>query len=99
MSISSLESRAVSIASPASSSRAHNPFAIALAIGPAEREIERTADLLDSLATYAPGKAWFVMVDDAPQPRPLEKMLTFPRDYTPVNVHHARHAQTRQFIR
>jgi hypothetical protein len=75
------------------------PFAIAIALGPGEQELARTADLLQSLRAYAPGPAWFVMVDDAPQPRQLDRVLSFPPDYQPVAIHHARAAQPTTYLR
>lgn len=67
------------------------PFAIAVAVGPDPREIDRLADLADSVAAYERGPAHFVMVDDAPTPRPLAERLRLPPAITPISLHHPRH--------
>jgi hypothetical protein len=66
-------------------------YAIALAIGPDQKEVERTRDLIDSINAYAPELAVFVMIDDAPEDRHLESALQFPSQLRPVSLHHPRH--------
>ncbi len=71
-------------------------YAIALAVGPDEKEIERTRDLIDSIGAYAPEPAIFVMIDDAAEDRHLETRLSFPPQLKPVNLHHPRHGAAAQ---
>jgi hypothetical protein len=71
-------------------------YAIALAIGPDPKEVERTRDLIDSINTYAPEPAVFVMIDDAPEDRHLETALSFPSQLKPVSLHHPRHGAPAQ---
>jgi hypothetical protein len=66
-------------------------YAIALAIGPDPKEVERTRDLIDSINAFAPEPAVFVMIDDAPEDRHLETTLQFPPQLKPVSLHHPRH--------
>ena len=70
------------------------PFAIAVAVGPGDREVERLIDLADSVAAYEQGPGWFVMVDDAPEPRALDTRVRLPASIKPIALHHPRHAQT-----
>src|SRR2546421_6502071 len=53
-------------------------FGVIMPIGPGEREIERAADVLDSLFTYESGCAWMVLVGDVPTARRLEERLPCP---------------------
>lgn len=71
-------------------------YAIALAMGPDTKEIERTRDLIDSLSAYAPEPAIFVMIDDAAEDRHLETTLSFPSQLKPVSLHHPRHGAPAQ---
>jgi hypothetical protein len=66
-------------------------FAIALPMGPGEKEVACAADLLDSLASHEPGPALLVILDDSPQPRNLAEILPIPPAYTPVILRHFRH--------
>lgn len=68
-----------------------HPFAIAVAVGPDAREIDRLIDLADSVAAFERGPAHFVMVDDSPTPRGLDSKLSLPPSITPVSLHHPRH--------
>jgi hypothetical protein len=59
-------------------------YAIALLIGPKDLEIERSRDLLDSLAELEPTPCTVVVVDDCPTPRDLSRSLSFAPHLTPV---------------
>ena len=65
-------------------------FAVMVPVGPAALEVERLADLADSLSAYEPGPGWFVMVDDSPAPRGLDRRVCLPPGITPVALHHRR---------
>lgn len=67
------------------------PFAVAVAVGPGDREVGRLADLADSLSAYDAGAGWFVMVDDAPESRSLESQVRLPDAIKPISLHHPRH--------
>lgn len=78
-------------------STATQPFAVAVAIGPGDREIERVTDLAASVAYYEPGPAHFVMIDDSPEPRGLERAVTLPAGWTAVSLPHPRHDRATTF--
>lgn len=61
-------------------------FAVFLAVGPGQKEIERTADLLDSLWTYEPHTPWFVFIDDSTQDRQLTKHFCFPDTCKAISI-------------
>lgn len=61
-------------------------FAVYLAVGPSQQELERTADLLDSLWTYEPYTPWLVFIDDSTQDRQLTKYFRFPDTCKAVSV-------------
>ena len=65
-------------------------FAVVVPVGPASLEIERLSDLAESLGAYESGPGWFVMIDDAPTPRGLDRRVTLPPGVTPVALHHCR---------
>ena len=75
----------------------HNPFAVAVAVGPGEREVERVIDLAASLAAYERGPGWFVMVDDSPEQRSLDRVIRLPSTWTPVSLPHPRHDRATSF--
>lgn len=51
-------------------------FAVVLAIGPGDVELQRVGDLLESLFTYEPSVSHVVLVDDAMPARQLERCFT-----------------------
>jgi hypothetical protein len=59
-------------------------------VGPKEIEIDRLVDLAHSLAAHKTGPGWFVMVDDSPIPRHLDRLVTLPSNIIPVALHHQR---------
>lgn len=61
-------------------------FAVFLAVGPGQKEIDRTADLLDSLWAYEPYTPWFVFVDDSVQDRQLTKYFRFPDTCKAISI-------------
>ncbi len=65
--------------------------AIAVAVGPADLEIDRLRDLADSLAHHDAGPATLVLIDDAPEPRHLDTLLPLPASMNAVSLHHPRH--------
>lgn len=65
--------------------------AIAVAVGPADLEVERLRDLADSIAHHDAGPATLVLIDDSPQPRELAATLRLPPSMTAVSLHHPRH--------
>jgi hypothetical protein len=54
--------------------------AVAVPVGPGDRELDRLRDLMDSLRAHTPDLDWLVLIDDAPEPRGLERWLHWPRD-------------------
>jgi hypothetical protein len=66
------------------------PFAIAVAVGPDPKELDRVADLIDSLRAFESRSCWFVMVDDGPADRNLAAHFQFPANCTPASVPHPR---------
>jgi hypothetical protein len=74
-------------------------FALALAVGPAPVELERTADLIDSLCAFEPGPWYFVMVDDGAEDRRLDRAFRFPADCTAVSLPHGRRGRDVRYRR
>jgi hypothetical protein len=68
-------------------------FAVAVAVGPKEEELSRTQDLIYSVAAWERRDGWFIMVDDSPQPRALDRSLRFPATLKPIALHHPRHGR------
>ena len=62
------------------------PYAIAVAVGPDPKELERVSDLIESVRAYEPGPCHFVMIDDSPEDRDLPKALKFPEGWKPASV-------------
>lgn len=73
------------------------PFAVAVAVGPGTREVERVQDLAASLTAYERGPGWFVMVDDSPEPRELFRVVRVPNGWTPIGIPHPRHDRATTF--
>ena len=65
-------------------------FACAIAVGPNPQELDRVADLIDSLGAYEPGPWRIVMVDDSGIDRSLATLFDLPRGCSAVSVLHAR---------
>lgn len=65
-------------------------FAALVAVGPGDREIERTRDLLASIVAYEPPPWTLVLVDDHSPERSLADALPAPRGVSVVSVHHDR---------
>jgi hypothetical protein len=73
-------------------------FAVAVAVGPDAREIDRLRDLADSVGHHEPvARAWFVMIDDAPEPRALASHVSLPASWRAVSLHHPRHDRAQVF--
>ncbi|HMO25433.1 MAG TPA: hypothetical protein PKB10_04120 [Tepidisphaeraceae bacterium] len=68
-------------------------YAVLLAVGPRPDEIDRVRDLVAAIGHYEPGRCAFVMVDDVPTPRGLDKLIDFPPHIRPIVAHHPRHGQ------
>lgn len=68
-------------------------FAALIAVGPGPQEVDRVADLVDSLSAYEYGPCYFVMVDDARSPRGLVQQIRFPINVSPVSIWHDRTSQ------
>ena len=67
-------------------------FAVAVAVGPGPREVERLRDLAASIAFYEPAApGTLVLVDDHPTPRHLERELALPSSIRVASLHHPRH--------
>jgi hypothetical protein len=54
------------------------PFAVLMVLADRDREIERAADVLESLFTYEPGVRWVILVDDAIKDRNLATKFAVP---------------------
>jgi hypothetical protein len=72
-------------------------FAVAVAVGPGEREVERVIDLAASLVAYERGPGWFVMVDDSPEQRGLDRVVALPAGWAAVSLPHPRHDRATTF--
>lgn len=67
-------------------------FAVAVAVGPGPKEVERLRDLAASLAAWEPTRpGTLVMVDDHETPRHLDRELSLPATIRAVSLHHPRH--------
>lgn len=73
--------------------------AIAIAVGPADLEVERLSDLADSIAHHDAGPIVLVLIDDAPRPRHLASRLSVPDRIRIVSLHHPRHGAKVTFTR
>jgi len=74
-------------------------FACAIAVGPDPKEIDRTADLIDSLGAFESGPWTLVMVDDAAEDRRLATQFKIPDDCQAVSVPHPRRDHSIQYTR
>ncbi|MCS7034141.1 MAG: hypothetical protein NZ561_09115 [Phycisphaerae bacterium] len=61
-------------------------FAVLVCVGPKNEELDRVADLLDSVASFESGPAYFVMVDDGRGDRRLVQRFRFPMNLSPVSL-------------
>lgn len=61
-------------------------FAIFIPVGPTEEEVQRTADLLDSLFTYEPQVSTVIFVDDVLESRDLATKFKFPSSCNVVSI-------------
>jgi hypothetical protein len=61
-------------------------FAIFIPVGPTEDEVQRTADLLDSLFTYEPQVSAVIFVDDVLEPRDLATKFKSPSSCKVVSI-------------
>lgn len=77
----------------ANSASIANTVAVAIAVGPAELELQRLRDLADSIAHHDAGDAVLVMIDDSPEPRHLDSQLSLPPSIRAVSLHHPRHGR------
>ena len=68
-------------------------FACAIAVGPDPKEIDRTADLIESIRAYEAGPWTVVMVDDAPTDRSLATKFKIPANCKAVSVPHPKRDQ------
>lgn len=68
-------------------------FAALVAVGPKPEEIDRVADLVESIAAFEHGPSYFVMVDDNRQSRDLVRQMKFPLNIAPAAVMHDRSQQ------
>lgn len=75
----------------------HESFAVAVAVGPDELEIERVTDLAASVAAYEPGPGWFVMVDDSPEERRLDRIVKLPASWKAISLPHPRRDRATTF--
>ena len=73
------------------------PFAVAVAVGPGEKEVARLIDLAASVGAFEHGPAHFVMIDDAPEPRFLDRVVKLPSRWAPISLPHPRHDRTQTF--
>src|SRR5262245_44130884 len=74
-------------------------FACAIAVGPDPSEIDRTADLTDSLRAFEPGPWTLVTVDDAESDRSLAQKFRIPEQCIAVSVPHPKRDQRVQYKR
>jgi galactosyltransferase len=74
-------------------------FACAIAIGPDSAEIDRVADLIDSLRVYESGPWQLTMVDDSSENRSLATRFKAPPDCSAISIAHPRRDQPIQYRR
>jgi len=65
-------------------------FGVLVGIGPGEREIDRLADLLDSLFVYEPTTPWVLLVDDGREDRSLAGRFSTPSTCTLTSIFNPR---------
>ena len=61
-------------------------FAVFIPVGPTDEEVQRTADLLDSLFTYEPQVSAVILVDDVLESRDLAGRFEFPSSCDVVSI-------------
>lgn len=66
------------------------PFAAYIPIGPAETEVIRAVDLINSLCAYEPSIPWIVLVDDSRDHRSLGRCLHVPSTCRLIILPHPR---------
>jgi len=66
------------------------PFAILVAVGPDPKELERVADLIQSVRAFENGPCRFVMVDDGETDRRLDLQFDFPNNWIALAARHPR---------
>ena len=71
-------------------------FGVLVGIGPGEREINRLADLLDSLFVYEPTTPWVLLVDDGREDRSLAGRFSTPSTCELTSIFNARPLKRRQ---
>ena len=61
-------------------------FAVILPVGPGQQELDRTADLLNSLWAYEPHTHWLILVDDSKQDRQLTQRFNIPSSCKSISI-------------
>jgi hypothetical protein len=61
-------------------------FAIVLPVGPGHKELDRVADLMDSIRCYEPQTPTLLFIDDALEDRQLAQKFRLPRHCTAVSI-------------
>jgi len=65
-------------------------YAILVAVGPDPKELDRVADLIESVRAYEGDPCHFVMVDDGQSDHALAQHFSVPDNWTPISVPHPR---------
>lgn len=65
-------------------------YAIVLPVGPDLIEIDRVADLIESVRASERGRCWFVMVDDGIEDRKLTEKFEIPANWVSTSIPHPR---------
>jgi hypothetical protein len=72
-------------------------FAVAIAVGPDPKEIDRVEDLIDSLSAYEKGPWTLVMVDDSESDRALSDRFKTPPRCKAISVPHPKRGQSLKY--
>jgi hypothetical protein len=67
--------------------------AVVMLVGPGQKEIDRTADTLDSIWAYEPHVAWCVLIDDSLHDRDLARRFSIPPTTNAVSIMNPRYGR------
>jgi hypothetical protein len=67
--------------------------AVVMLVGPGQKEIDRTADTLDSIWAYEPRVAWCVLIDDSLHDRDLARRFSIPPTTNAVSIMNPRYGR------
>jgi hypothetical protein len=68
-------------------------IAVVMLVGPGQKEIDRTADTLDSIWAHEPHVAWCVLIDDSLHDRDLARRFSIPPTTNTVSIMNPRYGR------